>query len=72
MKFFLLSISAIGALIVSFFLITNVITINSLGEWIMFSSLMTLLFMCMTGIALNYKPSAVNRRVSSKIPDMFF
>lgn len=71
MKFFLLSLSITGALIVSFFIIINVLSIGSLGDWILFSSLVTLLCMCVIGISLNYKTAAVTRRVGSKMPDMF-
>ncbi|RDI14575.1 hypothetical protein DEU42_102272 [Flavobacterium sp. AG291] len=72
MKLFLFSASVTGALIISFFIIINVLSIGNLGDWILFSSLITLFFMCVIGIALNYKPSAIIKRVNSKIPDIFF
>ena len=71
MKLFLFTLSITSALIVSFFIIINVLIISSLGDWIIFSSLVTLLCMCVIGIGLNYKTAAVTRRVESKMPDIF-
>lgn len=71
MKLFLFSVSITGALIVSLFIIINVLSIGSLGDWIFYSSVITLLCMCVIGIGLNYKTAAVTRRVRSKMPDIF-